>query len=204
MTVRQRGSVFHHQWTTASSQMKQLLNAAVKYLTNHVIAVLPVHAVRLMWYRRVLGWHIGPRVCIMLGQEVQFNKFRTRDTTVSIGARTIINHGCQLYATGGLVIGRNVSISAGTWLITGTHDINDPSFADVYAPIRIDDYVWIGSRATILAGVTIGKGAVVMAGAVVTRDVAPYTIVGGAPAQVKGERQLRALTYAQNYRPLFE
>ncbi|HPU00025.1 MAG TPA: DapH/DapD/GlmU-related protein, partial [Armatimonadota bacterium] len=74
-------------------------------------------------------------------------------------------------------------------LITAQHDMNDPDFANVLAPIVIEDYVWIGSRATVLPGVRIGRGAVVAAGAVVTRDVAPLTVVGGVPARPIGERK---------------
>jgi tetrahydrodipicolinate N-succinyltransferase len=117
---------------------------------------------------------------------------------------TVINHGCLIYTTGGLVIGRNVSISAGVWMVTGTHDLSDPDFRDEYKPIVIDDYAWIGARATILAGVTIGKGAVVMAGAVVMRDVPPFAVVGGVPARIVGERSLKDPAYSLKYRPLFE
>ncbi|HEU5439754.1 MAG TPA: acyltransferase, partial [Ktedonobacterales bacterium] len=94
--------------------------------------------------------------------------------------------------------------SSGVWLVTGTHDMNDPDFRDEYKAIVIDDYAWIGSRATILAGVTIGRGAVVMAGAVVTRDVPPFAVVGGVPAKVVGERKLKDPAYRIAYRPLFE
>ncbi len=82
--------------------------------------------------------------------------------------------------------------------------MNDPEFSDIYRPIAIDDYAWIGSRATILAGVTIGRGAVVMAGAVVSRDVPPYAVVGGVPAQVVSMRELRDPAYSLNFRPFFE
>lgn len=53
-----------------------------------------------------------------------------------------------------------------------------------YAPIKIGNHVWIGSNATVLSGVTIGEWAVVAAGAVVTKDVPPYTMVGGVPAKI--------------------
>ena len=66
----------------------------------------------------------------------------------------------------------------------------------------IEDYVWVATRATVLPGVTIGEGAVVAAGAVVTKDVEPYTIVGGVPARSIGVRN-RALSYTQNFQPWF-
>ena len=66
----------------------------------------------------------------------------------------------------------------------------------------IEDYVWIASRATILPGVTIGKGAVVACGAVVTKDVEPMTVVGGVPARKIGER-INLLEYELKHNPLF-
>jgi Acetyltransferase (isoleucine patch superfamily) len=59
----------------------------------------------------------------------------------------------------------------------------------------IEDYVFIGPRAIILPGVKIGKGAVVAAGAVVTKDVAPFSVVGGVPAKIIGERKIKNLSY---------
>jgi maltose O-acetyltransferase len=77
-----------------------------------------------------------------------------------------------------------------------------PDFAGRTAPVVIEDFAWLGSRAMVLPGVTVGKGAVVAAGAVVTRDVPPYAIVGGVPARVIGERE-RGLDYAFDYfRPM--
>ena len=184
--------------------MKRVIAATIKYATNHIIAHIPSYTIRHAWYRHVLGWHIGPNISIFMGQYVQMGRVRRSQQKVSIGENTIINWDCMLYTTGGLVIGENVSISAGVWLITGTHDMNHPQFIDTYKPIVIGDYAWIGMRATILGGVTIGEGAVVMAGAVVTHDVPPFAVVGGIPAKVIRQRELQQLTFLQNYRPLFE
>src|SRR5215469_16904597 len=139
-----------------------------------------------------------------MGQYIQMAGISSSGRKVSIGRGTVINHGCLLYTTGGLTIGENVSISSGVWLVTGTHDMNDPLFPDSYKPIVIGNYAWIGMRATILAGVTIGEGAVVMAGAVVTRDVPPRAVVGGIPARVMSQRKLENPTYELNFMPLFE
>lgn len=183
---------------------RELLRATIKYLTNHVISHLPLYSVRHWWYRRVLGWNLHRTATVLLGQQVQLAGLRASGARVTIGAGTVINAGCLLYTTGGLTIGREVSVSAGVWLVTGTHDMNAPGFPSRYLPIVIGDYAWIGSRALVQAGVTIGEGAVVMAGAVVTRDVPPYAIVGGVPARQVGERALRDPAYEQGYRPLFE
>ena len=174
----------------------------IKYATNHIINHIPFYTIRDAWYRYVLDWQIGSKVAIFMGQHVQMSGVRNQK--VIIGKNTVINWDCMLYVTGGVVIGENVSIGAGVWLITGTHDMNHPQFIDTYRPIVIGDFVWIGMRATILAGVTIGEGAVVMAGAMVTRDVPPYAVVGGVPARVISQRELTNPAYSLNYFPLLE
>ena len=178
--------------------------ATVKYATNYIIAYVPSHTIRYAWYRGVLGWDIGRGASILMGPYIQMTGIRTSGRRVSIGNGTVINQKCLIYTSGGLVIGNNVSISAEVALITGTHDINDPDFPSDYRPIVIDDYAWIGTRAMILQGVTIGQGAVVMAGAVVTKDVEPFAVVGGVPAKQITERTLREPAYHLIERPLFE
>lgn len=184
--------------------MKHILTATIKYLTNHVISHIPSYTVRHAWYCHVLGWNIGPNASILLGQHVQMAGVRTSGRKVVIGKGTVINQGCLLYTTGGIIIGEQVSISSGAWLVTGTHDINHPQFIDSYKPIVIGDHAWIGMRATVLGGITIGEGAVIMAGAMVTRDVPPFAVVGGVPAKVVGDRHLCDPSYSLNFRPLFE
>ncbi|GER85280.1 transferase [Thermogemmatispora aurantia] len=184
--------------------MRDAIRELLKYLTNQVINYIPSYTLRYAWYRAVLGWEIGPQVTILSGVRIQMAGLRGRGRRVVIGKGSVINYGCLLYVTGGLMIGEHVSLSPGVWLITGSHDINDPEHKDIYKPIVIGSYAFLGARATVLAGVTIGEGAVVMAGAVVTHDVPPYTIVGGVPARVVGERQLRNPSYSlAHFHPLF-
>lgn len=172
----------------------------VRYLTNYLIAKLPSYLLRHFWYRRVLGIEIGEKSSLQM--EIYFY-IRGRHTRISIGKHTIINRQCCLDGRGGLQIGDNVSISPGVWLLTDGHDIHDPFFPEELAPIRIGDYAWLSSRALILPGVTIGEGAVVAAGAVVTKDVLPYTVVGGCPARPIGSRE-KGLRYELNYQPALE
>lgn len=183
---------------------RDVARQALKYATNEIIQRIPSYTLRHAWYRRVLGWDLHPAASILMGQQVQMAGLRASGALVSIGEGSVINRGCLLYTTGGLRIGRQVSVSAGVWLVTGTHDFNARGFPARYYPITIDDYAWIGSRATILAGVHIGVGAVVMAGAMVTRDVPPYAIVGGVPARQVGMRGLTDPAYDLAFRPLFE
>jgi len=108
----------------------------------------------------------------------------------------------SLYCTGGVKIGRNVNISDGVVVITAKHDVNSPSFEATYEPIEIKDWAWLATNALVLAGVTVGEGAVVAAGAVVTRDVASYSVVGGNPATVIGERKKQQFRYVPgDYHP---
>lgn len=118
---------------------------------------------------------------------------------LTLGRGSIVGRRCLIDARGGIQIGRDVNIGSETVMMTAKHRVQDPDFVDDYAPIVIGDRAWIAIRATILGGVTIGEGAVVAAGAVVTRDVAPYTIVGGTPAVAIGERT-RDLRYRLGYR----
>jgi acetyltransferase-like isoleucine patch superfamily enzyme len=107
---------------------------------------------------------------------------------VEIGEDCSVNAYSVLYGGGGLKIGNGVRIAAHTVIVPSNH-----KFADAGRPIReqglslegivIEDDVWIGAGVKILDGVTLGKGSVIGAGAVVTRSVAPNAVVGGVPAR---------------------
>lgn len=106
----------------------------------------------------------------------------------TIGEDVFINRGSQLSAPAPVHIGSKVLIGPCVIINSGNHRYADP---DAYirdqghelAPITIQDDVWLGAHVTVLPGVTVGRGAVVAAGAVVTRDVEPYTVVAGVPAR---------------------
>jgi acetyltransferase-like isoleucine patch superfamily enzyme len=114
---------------------------------------------------------------------------------ITIGARNVMNFGCLLdgrkYA---IRIGDDVSIGPEATILTLGHDPQSPDFEDKGGDVLIGNRVWIAYRALILPGITIGEGAVVAAGAVVTKDVPPFTIVAGNPAKKIGERS-HDLTY---------
>lgn len=176
----------------------------IAYITNHTVAHIPFFAIRLWWYRVVVGMELGENVAIFMGAYCYFYRpFGRNPGKVTIGDNTIINRRCLLDMRGGLAIGNNVSLSPEVMLLTSQHLKDDPAFGVEDKPITIDDYAWVGARATILPGVTIGQGAVVAAGAVVTRDVAAYDIVGGVPAKRIGERT-QDLSYSLRFRPWFE
>ena len=104
---------------------------------------------------------------------------------IHIGKNVFLNMGCKFQDQGGIYIGDGALIGHNVVLATLNHAMSPSRRGTmVPAPIRIGKNVWIGSNAAILPGVTIGDGAIVAAGAVVTRDVPENTIVGGVPARV--------------------
>lgn len=154
----------------------------VDYIPNSILAHIPFWCFRRL-YLKTIGVKIGKKSLIM-----RHNTFISPRGLV-IGDATHINQGCILDARGRLTIGNSVSISHRVSIMTGGHDHQSRHFLGKYKCITIGDYAWIGVEATILQGVNIGKGAVVCAGAVVTKDVEPYSIVGGVPAKKIGTRR---------------
>jgi len=123
---------------------------------------------------------------------------------IFIGHNCVINKKVLLDGRGGQIkIGNNVDIGQETNIWTLEHDVNDEYHKSIGADVIIEDYVWIASRVTILPGVKIGKGAVIACGAVVTKNVNSYEIVGGIPAKKIGNRN-QNLEYKLNYNPIFK
>lgn len=104
---------------------------------------------------------------------------------IRVGKEVFINSGCRFQDQGGITIGDGCQIGHNVVIATLNHK-QDPERRKelVPAPVTLGRDVWVGSNATILPGVTIGDGAIVAAGAVVSKDVPSMTIVGGVPARV--------------------
>lgn len=140
------------------------------------------------WYYRGLLARAGTN--LRVAEHVTINN----PGMVSVGDNCYIGTGSQFYPwKAPITIGHNVMIAAGVRMITRKHgfaDLDHPMAKQGYtnAPIVIEDDVWIGFQAVILPGVTIGRGSIVGAGAVVTKDVGPYSIVGGVPARLIRQR----------------
>ena len=115
-----------------------------------------------------------------------------------MGSYVAIDDKVNLYSADKIIIGTKVAISRESFICTASHDITKPNRPLVTAPITICDGVWIGARAIILPGVTIGEGSVVAAGAVVTKNVDPFTVVGGNPAKFIKRRVLKESALMDN------
>jgi acetyltransferase-like isoleucine patch superfamily enzyme len=110
---------------------------------------------------------------------------------------------CLIDARASVWIGDNVTLASDVHIVGGGHDINHPDFLPVPGiPTVICDYAWIASRAMTLPCI-IGRGGVVAAHSLVTKDVGECEVVGGVPAKVIGKRDPEALKYSASYRPLF-
>lgn len=116
-------------------------------------------------------------------------------SNISIGKDSILGEGIVLDGRDRIVIGDHVDIASDVMIYNSQHDIHSDDFHAISAPVIIEDYIFIGPRAIILPGVTLAKGSVVGAGAVVTKDVPAFSIVGGVPAKVIGERKRTDLQY---------
>ncbi len=153
-----------------------------------VIGHVPSHLIRSVSYR-ICGVRIGRGSYIHMG--ARFYDPRN----ITIGEGSIIGERITLDGRDRLTIGSHVDIASEVMIYNSQHDLEDEHFTATSGPVSVGDYVFIGPRAIILQGVTIGEGAVIAAGAVVTRDVPPYTIVGGVPAKPISERKNKHLHY---------
>lgn len=165
------------------------LREGATLLAAMLVGKLPLRWLRTLVARRLLG----------LGAHPDSILYRWRDLReprgIEIGAGSIVGFWATLDGRRGIRIGRNVNLSSEVALWTLQHDTADPEFGVSGGPIVIEDRAWVSFRATVLPGVTIGEGAVVAAGAVVTQDVPPFAVVGGVPARPIGERR-RDLGYS--------
>jgi acetyltransferase-like isoleucine patch superfamily enzyme len=125
---------------------------------------------------QVTGSNIGRRSCI---QNVKFFSFGK----LTVGNDTVVNSGCYLDNRRGIKIGNNVVIAHDSKIYTLGHDFNDPTFKTKGSSVSIEDYVVIFSNVLVMPGVTIKKGAVILPGSVVTKDVEEMTVAGGNPAK---------------------
>lgn len=154
---------------------------------------------RLVWeivwailFRPTPRWCMNRWRCFLLrlfgakvgrGVRIQGSSRVWQPWKLTIGADSWIDGNVSLYSVDTIDIGANAVVSDGAFVCTASHDISSNVFDLITKPIAIGDSAWISARAIILPGVNVGEGAVVAAGAVVTKDVEPWHVVGGNPAK---------------------
>ena len=159
---------FMHKAADEARKTTALINGA--YHTDEELRALMS---RLVGYRVDDGFRLFPPVYTDFGKNI------------AIGKNVFVNSGCCFQDQGGVTLGDGCLVGHNVVFATLDHDKRPGRRGDMTAaPIVVGKDVWIGAHATILKGVTIGDGAIVAAGAVVTRDVPPNTIAAGVPARV--------------------
>lgn len=155
----------------------RIINATLFRLT-------PTHKLRIAWLKLFgakLKWHhtIYPSVKIYAPWNLEITN------------GSVLGPRVEVYNKAPVKLGGGVVVSQDAYLCTASHDVTSPTMQLVKKPIVIEDNAWIAAHAIILPGVVIGKAAVVGAGAVVTKDVEPWTVVGGNPAKFVKKRELK-------------
>lgn len=157
-----------------------------------LVSFIPSRSIRRLLFNAV-GGGINSSVSMFRSVKIRNPKGLRIGEHSSIGPQVLLDARC------GLEIGKCVTVAYDAVIWTLHHDMNSPTFDGKGGKVTIDDYAWLCSRCIILPGVKIGKGAVVASGAVVSKDVEPFTIVGGIPAKVIGQRENKDYTYKPNF-----
>jgi maltose O-acetyltransferase len=183
--------------------ISKMFNRLFNYLLEFELMLLrwvghiPFHTCRKFFYR-LCGMKIGKNSAIHMWANFFYPK------NITIGEGTVVGDHAFLDGRAKLTIGNNVDIASQVLIYNSEHDLESKDFKAIEEPVEIGDYVFIGPRVTIMPGVKIGKGAIVAGGAVVTKDVAPFMIVGGVPAKEIGERKVKELDYKIGRVKLFQ
>jgi putative colanic acid biosynthesis acetyltransferase WcaF len=143
--------------------------------------LLPVYSLK-RWLLRLFGASIGNKVVIKPRVRIK------HPWRLNVGNHCWIGEEAWIDNLADVRLGNDVCLSQGVYLCTGSHDHRRPTFDLIVKPIVVESEAWVATRAVLLPGVTVGRGALVAAGAVVTKDVPPGAIVGGVPAQIIGSR----------------
>ena len=165
-----------------------LYSGLIWLVTNSILPHIPSQTVRNIGLR-LMGVRMSSNVKFYSGFSIRSPKRLVIEDGVSIGPKVLLDARC------GLTIRKSAVIAYDAIIWSLNHDYNDLNFCGKGAPVEMGPYAWICSRSIILPGVKIGEGAIVASGAIVTKDVAPYDIVGGIPAKVIGKREKKEYQY---------
>lgn len=168
------------------------------------VGKVPSHHFRRFFYR-LFGMKIGQGSTLhMMGRIYDPRHIVIGEDTI-VGERFSLDGRKQLpISNGGLEIGNHVDIASEVMIWTSQHDIHSEDFHAIEEKVVIGDYVFIGPRSIILPGVNIGRGAIIGAGSVVTKNVGENEIVGGVPAKLIGQRKTKKFTYKLGRARLFQ
>lgn len=161
------------------------------------VGQIPLHFVRRFFYR-LGGMTIGKRSTVHMWAAFYDPR------NIEIGEGTIIGDHAFLDGRDKITIGNHVAIASSVMIYNGKHDYESEDFHPVFSPVMIEDYVFIGPRVIIQPGVTIGNGTIIAAGAVVAKDIPAFSVAGGVPAKVIGERNRKDLHYRLGWARLFQ
>ena len=160
----------------------------IKFMANKFVNFLPTNSMRQSLLK-LCGVSFSGKARFFSGIEYRGCNGIEIGDGVSIGPKVLLDGRC------GLTIGKATVIAYEAVIWSMNHDYNDENFCAKGAPVHIGEYCWICSRSMILPGITIGDGAVVASGAIVTKDVPPYSVVAGVPAKVIGTREKKNWKY---------
>ncbi|MCF0199097.1 MAG: putative colanic acid biosynthesis acetyltransferase [Bacteroidaceae bacterium] len=177
-------SLSHYR--NALSRRHQLTRLVWTLVWNALARPLPRSAASgwKRWLLRRFGATIHDTAVVYSSARVYYPKHLT------MGRYACLASDVDCYNVAPIVLKDNVTVSQGAFLCTASHDITDPAHRLITAPIVLEEAVWVGARAYVGMGVTIGEGAVVGATASVYKDVEPWTVVGGNPAKKLKDRIL--------------
>ena len=183
--------------------IKKSLNRFYNYWLDFELMLLrwvgyvPLHSFRRFYYR-LAGIKIGK------GSTIHMWASFFQPKNIEIGKGTIVGDHCFLDGRSKLKIGSHVAIASQVLIYNSQHNVHSEEFEPTESPVLIDDYVFIGPRVIILPGVKIGKGAVIAAAAVVSKDVPPMVVVAGVPAREIKKRGAKKLKYRLGRARLFQ
>ncbi|MFZ2153263.1 MAG: acyltransferase [Microgenomates group bacterium] len=162
-----------------------------------LVGLIPFHSVRKFFY-------ILSGIDMPLDSAIHMGANFFKPSGIKIGHDSIVGSNAFLDGRAPLNIGNHSSLASEVMIYNDEHDIHSPNFKNSYGPVSIGDYVFIGPRSIILPNVKIGNGAIIAAGAVVTKDVPPFEVWGGVPAQKISNRQLKNPHYTLGRVMLFQ